>query len=75
MMDKFYKVEGHSGIVKNPVTGTIINTNKTEITAAKKRKMSRIQKEQEKEQLTNDVAELKSQMSEVMDLLKKMVEK
>lgn len=75
MKNQYYKVEGHSGLVKNPQTGTILNTNTTEIAGAKKRKLSRIQKEQEKEQLSKDVADLKNQMSEVMSLIKQMVEK
>ena len=74
-MNKFYKVEGHAGLVKNPQTGTILNANTSEIVAARKRKLSRIEKEQEKEQLAKDVSDLKNQMSEVMDLLKQMIEK
>lgn len=74
-MNKFYKVEGHAGLVKNPQTGTILNANTSEIVAARKRKLSRIEKEQEKEQLAKDVSDLKNQMSEVMGLLKQMIEK
>ena len=74
-MNKFYKVEGHAGLVKNPQTGTILNANSNELQAARKRKLSRIEKEQEKEQLAKDVSDLKNQMTEVMDLLKQMIEK
>ena len=74
-MNKFYKVEGHSGLVKNPRTGTILNVKTNEMVAAKKRKLSRVEKEREKEQLVRDVSDLKNQMSEVMELLKQMIEK
>lgn len=74
-MKGFHKVEGHSGLVKNPQTGTILNANTNEILAAKQRKLSRIEQTKEKEQLVKDVADLKDQMSEVMVLLKQMIEK
>ena len=43
----YIKVEGHNGIVKDTDTGMILNINKQEISAARKRKMERREKEKE----------------------------
>ena len=48
MMDKFYRVEGHSQVVKNPSKGTLLNTNTTELKSARKRK--KVRKENEEKQ-------------------------
>ena len=70
MMNEFIKVEGQSHLVKNPETGTVLNTNKAELQSARKRKMSKQKLEEEKNQLKNEVQELKSQMSEILSILK-----
>lgn len=70
-----YKVEGHSGLLKNPRTGTIINTNESEIIGARKRKQNRINLKEENENLKDEIKELKSSMNEIQSLLKQMVEK
>lgn len=70
-----YKVEGHSGLMKNPRTGTIINTNESEIVGARKRKQNRIKLKEENEKLKGEIKELKSSMNEIESLLKQMVEK
>ena len=74
MMDKFYKVDGHSGLLKNPVTGTILNTNSNEIDAARSRKKNKINEQEEKQRMKNDIEDLKSSMSEIKSLLKQIVE-
>jgi tetrahydromethanopterin S-methyltransferase subunit B len=67
-MKGYLKVEGHSGLVKNPKTGVIININETEIKSAKKRK-------KKKHELEQEVQDLRSEMSEIKSLLKQLVEK
>ena len=47
-------VEGHSNLVRDTSTGAILNINKDEITAARKRKLERRKKEQEFEDLKNE---------------------
>lgn len=67
-MKGFLKVEGHSGLVKNPKTGVVLNINETEIRSAKKRK-------KKKQELEQEVQDLRSEMSEIKSLLQQLVEK
>ena len=74
-MDKFYRVEGYSQIKKNPATGVLLNTNKTEINNARKRKRIRQERESERVQLEQEVKDLRSEMSEIKSLLQQIIEK
>lgn len=62
------KVDGAPGLVKDTLTGVVLNINKTETEAARERKKLRKEKEQEFEDLKNEVSEIK-------ELLLKLVEK
>jgi len=62
------KVSGQPGLVRNKDTGAILNINTNEIQRARERKRLRKQKEQEFEDLKNEVSEIK-------ELLLKLVEK
>ena len=75
MMDKFYKVEGHSGLLKNPVTGTILNSNTNEIQSARARKANKLKSIHETQQMKDDIAQLKNDMSDIKTLLKQIAEK
>lgn len=68
MEDKYYKVDGHSSLVKNPSTGTILNTNSDEIVAAKKRKIK-------KNALRNEVRDLKQQLERLTQVVDQILEK
>ena len=70
-----YKVEGHSGLVKDLHTGAVLNTNTKELEGARKRKLNKRKHEEEKELLKKDLANLQSEMAELKTLLKQMVEK
>lgn len=67
-MKEYLKVEGYSGLVKNPKTGVVLNINETEIASAKKRK-------KKKQELEQEVQDLRSEMSEIKHLLQQLVEK
>ena len=75
MMGKFYKVEGHSGLMKNPVTGTILNSNTNEIKSARARKADKLKGIQETQQMKDDITQLKNDMSDIKSLLKQIAEK
>jgi len=62
------KVEGHTGLVKDTKTGAILNINSTEVEQARERKRLRKQKDKEFEDLKHEVSEIK-------DLLHKLIEK
>lgn len=62
------KIEGYPGLVRDTNSGAILNINSNEIEAARERKKLRKQKDQEFENLKNEVSEIK-------ELLLKLVEK
>ena len=65
---KHMKVKDHPGLVRDLNSGAILNINRNEIQIARERKALRKQKEQEFEDLKNEVSEIK-------ELLLKLVEK
>ena len=68
MEDKYYKIDGHSSLVKNPLTGTILNTNVDEIRGARRRKLKKAQNK-------NEVAELKLQVQKLTNVIDQLLEK
>ena len=75
MMDKFYRVEGHSQVVKNPSKGTLLNTNSVELNSARKRKLARKENEQKQNRLEQEVHDLKSQIDKLTSVIEQLVEK
>ena len=72
-MSNYIPVEGNSDLVRDPKTDSIINTNTNAyeqyVSQRKKRKL-----EKEKSlNLEEDLANLKSEMSEIKSLLKELV--
>ena len=65
----YIKVEGHNGIVKDTDTGMILNINKQEISAARKRKMERREKEKEFKDLKNEVGDIKNMLTKIIEKL------
>tara|TARA_B100000287_G_C20118505_1_gene577324 strand:- start:116 stop:334 length:219 start_codon:yes stop_codon:yes gene_type:complete len=65
----FLKVEGHEGYVKNTETGVILNVNKEEIEAARKRKALRQQQEQDINNLKNEVSDIKTMLGTIIEKL------
>lgn len=65
----YVKVEGHPGLVKDPETGIVLNTNSGELSAARARKEQRKQKEKEFEELKSDVQELKGMLKTIIEKL------
>ncbi len=72
MIEGYLKVEGHSGLVKNPKTGVILNINETEIKSAKKRKSS---KQEEQQELHNKIDKLSDDLSRLEKMFHKLLEK
>ena len=61
-------VEGSSNLARDPNTGAIVNINKDDIAKAREAKNKRKNKDREFEELKNEVSEIK-------ELLNKLVEK
>lgn len=62
-------VEGHSNLVRDTSTGAILNINKDEISAARRRKLERRQKEKEFEDLKNEVGDIKNMLTKIIEKL------
>jgi len=67
-MKQYIAVDGNSGLARDPNSGAIININKDEIKKARLAKSQRKNKDREFEELKHEVSELK-------ELLNKLVEK
>ena len=65
----YKKVEGNSDLVRDTSTGAILNINKDEINAARKRKLERKQKEKEFEDLKNEVSDIKNMLTKIIEKL------
>jgi len=63
----YIKVKGHSNLARNGSYGSIVNINKEEMQAARKRKLERKQKEKDFEDLKNDVTEMKSMLQKLIE--------
>lgn len=73
-MSSYLKVEGHNNLVRDSRTGAILNTNKSEIENARKRKQINQERHQHINSLTEEVKELKKDMSQIKELLFRLVE-
>jgi len=65
----FLKVEGHEGYFRDTNTGAILNVNKEEIEAARKKKALRQQQEQDINNLKNEVSDIKTMLSTIIEKL------
>jgi len=67
MNDNFIKVEGEDGLVRDPNSGAILNINRDQQEAARDRLRRFKMKEQELQDLKNDVGELKSLLMQLLE--------
>ena len=65
----YKNVEGNIGLVRDTSTNAILNINKDEISAAKRRKLERRQKEKEFEDLKNEVGDIKNMLTKIIEKL------
>lgn len=73
-MEKYQKVEGHNSLIRDKQTGAILNTNRSEIARARKRKEAKKQEAERLNTLSKEVSSLQSEISEIKDLLVRLVE-
>ena len=64
----YTKIEGHWGYVKDE-NGAILNINKEEIEAAKRRKEQRLNQEKELSELKNEVGDIKKMLTQIVEKL------
>ena len=65
----YIKVEKDPELVRDTNTGVILNINKEEISAARKRKLERRQKEKDFENLKNEVGDIKIMLNKIIEKL------
>ena len=65
---KYTRIEGHWGYVKDE-NGAVININKEEIEAAKKRKAQRLSQEKELSELKDEVSDIKKMLTQIVEKL------
>ena len=75
MRNKFYKVEGHTGLVKNPQSGVILNVNSVDIERARKRKVAKQAKKKSEGLIVDEVNQLRSDMDELKAMIQQLIEK
>ena len=63
------KLHGHEGFARDENSGAIININIEEISAAKRRKLLRKNKQKEFEDLKNEVGDIKNMLTKIIEKL------
>lgn len=72
---EYQKIHGYTGLVKDVNTGAVINLNAQEGINARARKMKWKQQQEEFENMKESVKELKTDVSDIKNLLNKIVER
>lgn len=65
--NRFLIVDGHPGLVRDKVSGAILNIDKDEIDRARSRKKSWKAQQEELEQLRTDVAYMKEALAQLLE--------
>jgi hypothetical protein len=69
----YLKVEGHSNLLRDPNTNSIINTNMSEYQEYIIRRDSKSEKNQKIQNLESDVANIKNDLDEIKLLLRSLL--
>jgi len=72
-MNHFLKVEGHASLVRDTTTGAILNNNRTEYQEYLDRKRKVEAREAEISQHTEDINNIKNELSDIKQLLLQLV--
>jgi predicted transcriptional regulator len=72
-MNQFLKVEGHASLVRDTATGAILNNNRTEYEEYLDRKRKAEAREAEISQHTEDINNIKNELSDIKQLLQQLV--
>jgi len=72
---QYKEVENLTGFVRDTQTNVVLNTNKAEIEAARKRKEKLREQKEKQNALSSEVEELKTEIQEIKHLLVQLVEK
>ena len=70
---EYHGVEGHSDLLRDPNTNSIINSNGSDYEKYVARRNAKLESAQQTENIEQDLANLKSEMNEIKSLLKELV--
>lgn len=70
---KYFKVEGHNHLLRDSRTNSIINTNMTEYQEYISRRESKSEENQKVQNLEEDLANMKSDIDEIKNLLRSLL--
>ena len=70
---KYAKVEGHSHLLRDSKTNSIINTNMVEYQEYLNRRNVKVDENQKIQHLESDVANIKNDLSEIKSLLRSLI--
>lgn len=73
MKREYIKVSGHSDLVRDPETNSIINKNKSEYNEYMMRKNIKSEENQKVQTIEDEVASIKSDVNEIKSLLKELI--
>jgi len=74
-MSKVFKVEGHPDLVRDEYTSAIVNTNVSEYQKYMQRKKAMMKNRDEIRDACREINNLKQELFEIKDLIKKLVGK
>lgn len=67
MSDDYVKVDGHPGLVKDAVSGVVLNIDMTGLEAAKRKKQALSEDKNRLNKLENDVSEIKRLLEKLVN--------
>jgi hypothetical protein len=73
MKKEYVKVSGHSDLVRDPETNSIINKNKSEYNEYMMRKNIKSEENQKVQTIEDEVASIKSDVNEIKSLLRELI--
>jgi hypothetical protein len=68
-------IKDANGLYRDEFSGGVSNADRTAIQTARELKVIRLAKQQEQEELKNDIVSLKKEMSDIKTFLQKIAEK
>lgn len=69
----YMRVKGHDGLIRDPNTNSIINTNMSEYQEYVSRKKLKIEENQKIQNLESDVANMRDDLNEIKFLLRSLI--
>jgi chemotaxis methyl-accepting protein methylase len=73
MKIEYHGVKGHSDLLRDPNTNSIVNSNNSDYEKYVARRNAQVMESQKTENIEEDLANLKSEMNEIKSLLQELV--